>query len=108
MTQWDSLPASDEASGGERSVVELFALGSTAAAGPERPAASAREAQTPAIPPLPRQARITCEMFVERLKAELDSLCADWNETRALDPEECPETMSLHDWWTHLGTRFPG
>jgi hypothetical protein len=50
---------------------------------------------------------LTCEEFVARLRAELDDLCADWKATQAVDLEECPETMPLRDWWTHLGTRFP-
>lgn len=50
---------------------------------------------------------LTCEEFVERLRAELDNLCADWMATQAVDPEECPEKMALRDWWIHLGTRFP-
>jgi hypothetical protein len=50
---------------------------------------------------------MTCEEFVAALRKELEVLCVDWKETQAADPEECPEKMTIAEWWSHLSTRFP-
>jgi len=50
---------------------------------------------------------ISCEEFVARLQAVLATMCEDWRETHARDPEECPELMRTRDWWSHLATLFP-